>query len=125
VKTLLDAGAHVAYGSDWPVDPPDYFDAIETGVTRERAIAVSGTLAGVLGADQRLTIEQALRAYTAGAAHQLRRDADFGTLAPGKLADFIVLNANPLALDPRQISEIEVVETYVGGERAYEAPSTE
>jgi predicted amidohydrolase YtcJ len=122
VKTLLDSGAHIAYGSDWPVDPPDRFDAIESGVTRERAIANSGTLPGVLGADQRLTTEQALRAYSAGAAYQLRRDGDFGTLTPGKLADFIVLNANPLALEPRQISELAVLETYIGGVRVYEAP---
>jgi predicted amidohydrolase YtcJ len=122
IRDLVTAGAHISFGSDWPVDPLDRFDAIETAVTRERSDPGLGTLPGVLGGSQRLTVGEALRAYTAGAAYQLHRDADFGTLAPGLLADFIVLDANPFAIAPDRISDIRVLETWMAGQRVYAAP---
>jgi hypothetical protein len=121
IRDLLLAGAHVSFGSDWPVDPIDRFYAIETAVTRERATDVPGGLAGALGRSQRIAVVDALRAYTAGAAYQLHREAELGALAPGLLADFIVLDANPFAISPREISELRVLETWMDGERVYVA----
>jgi hypothetical protein len=121
IRDLLAAGARVSFGSDWPVDPVDRFYAIETAVTREGATDGPRSLPGPLGKSQRLRVEEALRAYTAEAAHQIHRDADFGTLAPGLLADFLVLDASPLEVAPKAISEIRVLETWMEGRRVYTA----
>ncbi len=121
VRTLLNAGATLSFGSDWPVDPSDRLDAIETAVTRERSRDVAGALPGALGADQRIALGEALRAYTAVAAFQLHREKELGALAPGLLADFIVLDVNPLEIKPAEISEVRVLETWMNGERVFEA----
>lgn len=120
VRDLLNAGARVSFGSDWPVDPSDRFDAIETAVTRERAKLDPGALPGVLGASQRMTVAEALRAYTTNAAYQLHRETEIGALAPGLLADFIVLDANPFAIAPSELSELQVLETWMDGKRVFE-----
>jgi predicted amidohydrolase YtcJ len=121
IRDLLVAGARVSFGSDWPVDPSDRFDAIETAVTRERASGGPGGLPGVLGESQRIALVDALRAYTASAAYQLHREAELGALAPGLLADFIVLDANPFAIAPSELSELRVLETWMDGVRVYDA----
>ena len=90
-------------------------------MTRERARDESGALPGALGADQRITLGEALRAYTAVAAFQLHREKELGALAPGLLADFIVLDANPFEIKPTEISEIRVLETWMSGMRVFEA----
>lgn len=120
IRSLADAGAALSFGSDWPVDPTDRLDAIETAVTRERATGAGQP--GVLGKDQALSLEAALRAYTAGAAYQIHRERELGSLAPGLLADFIVLSESPLAVEPAEISELSVLETWIGGQRVYAAP---
>ncbi len=121
VRDLLGTGARISFGSDWPVDPADRFDAIETAVTRERAQLEPGSLPGVLGESQRLSVAEALRAYTAGAAYQLHREAEIGALAPGLLADFLVLDANPFEIAPSEISELRVLETWMDGKRVHTA----
>jgi predicted amidohydrolase YtcJ len=123
IHDLLRTGARVSFGSDWPVDPDDRFDAIETAVTRERAQLEPGALPGTLGEGQRITIAEALRAYTATAAYQLHREAELGSLAPGLLADFIVLDASPFEIAPSEISELRVLETWLEGKRVFEAPA--
>ena len=124
IRDLLRAGARVSFGSDWPVDPADRFDAIETAVTRERATDAPGGLPGALGEGQRIAITDALRAYTAAAAYQLHREAELGALAPGLLADFIVLDANPFAISRKAISELRVLETWMAGQRVYDAAAS-
>lgn len=125
VRDLLAAGARVSFGSDWPVDPDDRLDAIETAVTRERAKVEPGALPGTLGENQRVSVAEALRAYTANAAFQLHREAEIGTLAPGLLADFVVLDASPFAVKPSEISELRVLETWMDGQRVFAAPAPE
>ena len=75
----------------------------------------------VLGPEQRIGVEQALRAVTADAAWQNFQEDTKGTLEPGKLADFCVLSDNPLKVDPSTIRDLRVLETVVGGKSIYRA----
>ncbi len=120
IRSLLEAGAALSFGSDWPVDPSDRLDAIETALTRERATESAGE-PGVLGADQAIPLAEALRAYTAGGAYELHREQELGVLAPGFLADLIVLDRNPFEIAPSEISEARVLQTWVSGRSVYEA----
>ncbi len=117
---LLAAGAPVAFGSDWPVDPLNEWFAIKVGITRENAPDSGYT--GRLGVDPGLTAFQALRAATIVSAAALHDDARVGSLEVGKLADLIVLDRNPLEIPPASIAEVKVLETVVGGRVVYKAP---
>ena len=70
----------------------------------------------VLGPDERISVDRALRAVTVDAAHQLRMDHEIGTIEAGKLADFVALAADPYDVDPMALKDIEVHGTVVGGE---------
>ena len=72
-----------------------------------------------LGADQRVSVHAALRAVTIDAAHQLFEEESKGSIEPGKLADLVILSANPAELDPMSIKDIVVVETIKEGETVY------
>jgi len=75
----------------------------------------------VIGADQRVTPLEALKAITINAARQYREDDQKGSLETGKLADLVVLDGNPLTVDPMAIKDIRVVETIKDGETVYRA----
>ena len=75
----------------------------------------------VLGPGERLAVRDALAMYTTEAAFAMRREDDIGSLAPGKLADFVILDRNPLATEPRQIADIRVLATVVGGQPVFQA----
>ena len=117
---LLAAGAPVAFGSDWPVDPLNEWFAIKVGVTRENAPDSGYT--GRLGVDPGLSVVQALRAATIVSARALHDDSRIGSLEFGKLADLIVLDRNPLEIPPASIADVKVLETVVGGKVVYRAP---
>jgi predicted amidohydrolase YtcJ len=68
-----------------------------------------------------LTVEEALRAVTIDAAWQNFEEEIKGSIQPGKLADFVILGENPLAVDPKKIREIKIAETIVGGKTVYKA----
>jgi hypothetical protein len=119
IRSLAAAGAPLAFGSDWPVDPSDRFDAIETALTRRRS--EPGGRPEPLGAHEAVDLDTALAAYTRGAARQLELDAEVGTLAPGRLADLIVLDRNLLATPPDAIGDTVVLATFLGGRLVYEA----
>ncbi|HJW13327.1 MAG TPA: amidohydrolase family protein, partial [Thermoanaerobaculia bacterium] len=72
--------------------------------------------------EQRITVEEALRAYTATAAWAAFEESEKGTLAPGKLADFVVLSADPFSIEPERIDKITVAETVVGGQVVFGIP---
>ncbi|MBV9620142.1 MAG: amidohydrolase [Gammaproteobacteria bacterium] len=121
---LAAAGARIAYGSDWPVDRLDEWFALKVGVTRENDPAEAGEkYRGRLSSDPGLTVPAVLRAITANAAYELHADADTGSLEVGKLADFIVLDRNPLQIDPHDIAHVRVLRTVVGDKTVYEAPA--
>jgi predicted amidohydrolase YtcJ len=103
-RLILDAGIPCAFGSDcMPMDP---FYGIFSAVTHPNPAI-------------RITVEEALRLYTADAAYASFEEHVKGILAPGMLADFIIISANPLTIPPEELRDIEVLETYVGGKSVY------
>src|SRR6202034_1037642 len=88
---LAAAGARIAYGSDWPVDPLNEWFALKVGVTRENDPAAGPKYTGRLSTDVGLTVPTVIRAITANSAYELHVERDVGSLEVGKLADFIVL----------------------------------
>lgn len=113
-KTLLDKGMRFTYSHDAPVSPsPAILPLVGLGVTRTSA---SGR---VVGPDERVSPYHALRAVTSMAAWQIKEEAAKGTLEPGKLADLVILEKNPLKVDPATIADIAVVETIKEGKSIY------
>ncbi|MDX1660366.1 MAG: amidohydrolase [Gemmatimonadota bacterium] len=112
-RSFLDAGVPMAFGSDWPVAPLDPWPAIYGAVTRR-------TLEGAHDPDgwvpeQRISLEEALEAYTAGSARAEYAEAWKGRLTPGYVADLVVLDRDPFAIDPAELDGVESVLTMVGG----------
>lgn len=118
---LLDAGARIAYGSDWPVDPLDAWFALKVGVTRTAAPNAGKEYEGRLTEQPGLPRAAALRAITLNAAYTLRQETLTGSLEVGKLADFIVLDRNFFTIPAEDIANIKVLQTVVGGKIVYQA----
>ncbi|WP_217179010.1 amidohydrolase [Streptomyces sp. AC495_CC817] len=112
-RGFLDHGVRVAGSSDRPVANGAPLRAIQFMV--ERA-SESGRL---IGPDEALTVEEALRAYTVEAARACHWDGDAGSITPGRRADLVVLGDDPRRVDVSRIGDIEVVRTFVEGEDAY------
>lgn len=116
-RSLLDAGIPVAGSSDFPCGPFEPLLALASCVTRQ---SVFGRTAGqVLGGSQRISVLEALGLYTTGSARASGETAVKGRLLPGQLADFVVLSENPVRVAPQQLSSIEVLATWVGGEEVW------
>ncbi|TWI67414.1 hypothetical protein IP91_01527 [Pseudoduganella lurida] len=118
---LLAAGARIAYGSDWPVDPLDVWFALKVGVTRTAAPDAGKEYAGRLTAQPGLPRAAALRAITLNAAYTLRQEATTGSLEVGKFADLVVLDRNFFTIPAEDIANIKVLQTVVGGKVVYQA----
>jgi hypothetical protein len=113
---LLRSGARLAAGSDWPVSSPDPLQGIHVAVNRVEP----GGDRPVFLPDERLTLAEALTAYTAGSAYVNHLD-NTGRVAVGALADLVVLDRDPFAGPAEAIAETKVALTYVGGERVHAA----
>ncbi|WP_432103690.1 amidohydrolase [Streptomyces sp. bgisy091] len=111
---LLRSGATVAAGSDWPVSSPDPLHGIHTAVNR---VAPGGD-GPVFLPGQRISLTDALAAYTAGSAYVNHLD-DTGTIRAGALADLVILDRDPYAAPAEEIAEARVLATYVGGRRVH------
>jgi len=120
---LAAAGARIAFGSDWPVDPLDEWFALKVGVTRTNAPNEAPEFRGKLGEDPGLSREAVLRAATINAAYELHEDDVTGSLQVGKFADLIVIDRNPLKIAAEDIANVRVLETVVGGRTVYELAS--
>jgi predicted amidohydrolase YtcJ len=116
-RSLLDAGARLAFGSDWTVAPIDPLLGIYAAVTRR---TIDGANPGGWVADQKVTVEEALAAYTINNAFANFQEAVLGTLEPGKYADLVVLSDDILTIDPVQIETVRVELTMVEGKVVYE-----
>ena len=108
-KSLLDAGARVVFGSDWPVVSPNPFLGIEAAVTGR---TLDG---GLFVPAQNITVEEALMAYTSSAVYAAHCEQDLGTLEVGKLADVAILSQNVFEIPPEKLSDTRVDVTIVGG----------
>ena len=117
--TLLESGAQLAFGTDSPVVDVDSMDVLYTAVTRKDA-RTHQPEGGWLPAE-RISMPDALRAYTLGSACAAGREQELGTLEVGKLADIVVLDRNLLACDVETIQDAHVVATYLGGQCVFEA----
>ena len=122
---LASAGARIAYGSDWPVDRLDEWFALKVGVTRENAPTAGAAYAGRLSTDSGLTIPSVIRAITANSAYELHAEHEVGTIEVGKLADLIVLDRNILKIPARQLADVKVLLTVVGGKPVHAATQFE
>jgi predicted amidohydrolase YtcJ len=116
-RALIDAGARLAFGSDWFVAPPAPLEGIYAAVTR-RTIDDRNPHGWV--PEQKISVEEALRAYTADAAYASFDEARKGTLTPGRLADFVMLDRNIFEISPEEIGKVQVLMTLVGGQRVFE-----
>ncbi len=101
--------------SDYPVSNPNPLHMIEMAVTRKTWKEPEY----VLAPQEKISVESAIRAMTSEAAWQLMSEHEIGSLEVGKLADFVILNEDPLAVDPDIIKNIKIMETWVNGERVY------
>jgi predicted amidohydrolase YtcJ len=114
-KSFLDYDIPVAPASDHAPGPFEPLMALQSMVTRKD---YSGR---VWGPSQRITLDQALKICTVNGAYASFEEREKGTIAPGKLADFVLLGADPYAVDPDALKEIPVLRTVVGGRTVYEA----
>ena len=116
--SMLHAGAVLGAGSDWPVSTADPFAQI--------AVAVNRTVPGTVGGQaflphERLILDEALAAFTVGAAWADHRDPDRGTLTVGAIADLAVFDRDPYSLDPADLASVTAVSTWVDGECVFHA----
>ncbi len=116
-RSLLDNGAHLAFGSDWTVAPMDPILGIYAAVTR-RTLDERNPKGWI--PDQKITVEEALRAYTAGNAYAVFAEGARGKLAPGYLADIVVLDEDLTAIPPEAIERARVRVTVVGGKVVFQ-----
>jgi len=115
--SMLRAGIPFTFSHDAPVSPQPWVLAlVDAGVNRRTPSGL------VIGPDQRLTPYQALKAVTANAAWQIKEERNKGTLEVGKLADLVILERNPLSVDPTTIKDIAVLETIKEGRTIYRRP---
>lgn len=118
-RTLLDTGARLAFGSDWFVAPPTPLEGIYAAVTRR---TLDDRHPGGWVPEQKITVEEAMRAYTADAAYAAFAEAEKGTLEPGKLGDFVVIDRDLRRVAPETLRDARVLMTVVGGTLVYERP---
>jgi predicted amidohydrolase YtcJ len=111
-RTLLDKGVRLAFGTDWPVAPLNPMLGLYAATTRA---TLDGLHPGGWVPEQKVGIEQAVAAYTSGAAFAEFEDREKGTLARGKLADVVLLSDDLFAIPPERLKDVRVLTTIVGG----------
>jgi predicted amidohydrolase YtcJ len=114
--SMLKNGSRLAFGSDYPVEAPDPFAGWAAAFTRQDA---EGQPYGGWRPEERVTREQAWRAYTSDAAYAGFAEERFGRLAPGQRADFIIVDRDPTLASPTELRATRVLETWVGGEKVW------
>jgi hypothetical protein len=118
-RSLLDGGTHLAFGSDWTVAPIDPLLGIHAAVTRR---TLDGKNPGGWIPQEKITVEEALRAYTATNAYGVFAERSRGRLTPGYAADLVVLDQDLMTIPPEAIDRVAVRATVVGGKVVFPRP---
>jgi predicted amidohydrolase YtcJ len=116
-RSLLDSGAVLAFGSDSPVEDLNVMKGIYAAVARRRPDGYPGP--DGWRPEQRISVTEAVYAYTAGAAYASGEETIKGALSPGKLADLVVLSQDIFTIDHEAIPETEVLATMIDGKFVY------
>ena len=114
LRKVIDSGAQLSFGSDWPIT--DFTPLVALAVPVHRQSPDKQPPQG-WSIEQSITIEESMHFYTAAVAKQLFREADYGTLEVGKVADFIILDRDPIKTNPHEVRDIKVLATYRRGRK--------
>jgi predicted amidohydrolase YtcJ len=117
-RTLLDNGVRLAFGSDWTVAPLNPMLGLYAAVTRA---TLDGKNPNGWFPEQKLTLKEAIQAYTMGSAYAEFREKEKGSLTPGKFGDVVILDADLFSVAPEKIKDAAVRWTIVGGKVVYQA----
>ncbi|HKE58657.1 MAG TPA: amidohydrolase [Pyrinomonadaceae bacterium] len=117
-RSLLDAGATLAFGTDWTVAPLNPMLTIYAAATRR---TLDGKNPKGWVPEQKISVEEAVRAYTVGSAYAEFQEQVKGSITPGKLADVVILSRDIFKIDPEDIENVKVVATILDGRVVYEA----
>ncbi len=120
IAKFIDAGAVVAFGSDWPIDGLDEWYDLKVAATRQGR-TVNGVTPPRLDNDRNLTVTEVLRSATIDSAYAQHREDVIGSLEVGKFADMIVIDRNVFTIPPEDIENVKVLLTVVGGKTVYQA----
>lgn len=121
MESVLVTGATMAMGSDWSVSSVNPLDGIEVAVTRQNPDGPTATDKSFIP-EERMTLRDALAAYTIGSAYVTFQDTEAGSIETGKFADIIVLSENVFTIPPTQLSEVKVLLTLFQGKEVYRDP---
>jgi predicted amidohydrolase YtcJ len=117
-RTFLNHGVHLAFGTDWDVAPLNPLLGIYAAVTRA---TLDGKNPGGWIPEQKLTVAEAVEAYTLGSAYAEFQDREKGSITVGKLADFVLLSDDIFTIAPEKIRDVTVVSTWAGGRQTWDA----
>src|SRR5207237_3139057 len=120
-RSLIDAGAVVTFGSDWTVAPLNPIAGVYAAATRR---TLDGKNPNGWIPEQKITVAEALRSYTANNAWAIFRENDLGKIAPGMLADIVVLSDDLFSIPPEKIENVKVDLTIFDGRVIYERPAS-
>jgi hypothetical protein len=119
-QSVLKSGARLAFGTDFPVESPNPFPGLSAAISRQD---INGQPPGGWIPSERLTFEQALAAYTRGAAYAGFAEQKIGSLEPGRWADFILVDRDPTKVDAQTLARTKVLETWVAGKKVWSSAS--
>ncbi|HEX3227671.1 MAG TPA: amidohydrolase, partial [Pyrinomonadaceae bacterium] len=117
-RSLIDAGVTLAFGTDWTVAPLNPMLSVYAAVTRR---TLDGKRPAGWIPEQKISVEEAVRAYTFGSAYAEFQEDEKGTIAPGKLADLVILSRDIFEINPNEIDQVKVVLTIMDGRVVYQA----
>ncbi len=117
-RTFLDHGVRLAFGTDWEVAPLDPLLTVYAAVTRA---TLDGRNPNGWFPEQKLSVAEAIEAYTMGSAYAEFQEKEKGSITPGKLADMVLLSDDIFSIVPEKIREVRVLKTFVGGRLVFDA----
>jgi predicted amidohydrolase YtcJ len=117
-RTFLNHGVRLAFGTDWEVAPLDPLLSVYAAVTRA---TLDGKNPNGWFPEQKLSVAEAIEAYTMGSAYAEFQEKEKGSITPGKLADMVLLSDDIFSIAPEKIRDVRVVKTFVGGRIVFDA----